>query len=233
MKSLLISGMVLGLSAGLSPGPMLTLVVSQTLRYGIREGVKVALAPLLTDIPIVMACGLFLYLFADMARALGVISIFGGLYLFYLGLKSLWFKDTDLQEDVDPKSLKKGLMINFLNPAPYLFWTSIGGHETDHSDQVTDLAVALFLFAPPAAKEEFADIVFDVVWFVIVLVSAAAFIFPFYVLLVGSKIVVAIVSGRSRNLLKSRHYRMILRILGLVLIGFGVLFLRDGINTLR
>lgn len=202
MKSLLISGMVLGLSAGLSPGPMLTLVVSQTLRYGIREGVKVALAPLLTDIPIVMACVLFLYLFADMARALGVISIFGGLYLFYLGLKSLWFKDTDLQEDVDPKSLKKGLMINFLNPAPYLFWTSIGG--------------PLVLKASSTS-----------------FVSAAAFIFPFYVLLVGSKIVVAIVSGRSRNLLKSRHYRMILRILGLVLIGFGVLFLRDGINTLR
>lgn len=202
MKSLLISGMVLGLSAGLSPGPMLTLVVSQTLRYGIREGVKVALAPLLTDIPIVMACVLFLYLFADMARALGVISIFGGLYLFYLGLKSLWFKDTDLQEDVDPKSLKKGLMINFLNPAPYLFWTSIGG--------------PLVLKASSTS-----------------FVSAAAFIFPFYMLLVGSKIVVAIVSGRSRNLLKSRHYRMILRILGLVLIGFGVLFLRDGINTLR
>lgn len=202
MKSLLISGMVLGLSAGLSPGPMLTLVVSQTLRYGIREGVKVALAPLLTDIPIVMACVLFLYLFADMARALGVISIFGGLYLFYLGLKSLWFKDADLQEDVDPKSLKKGLMINFLNPAPYLFWTSIGG--------------PLVLKASSTS-----------------FVSAAAFIFPFYVLLVGSKIVVAIVSGRSRNLLKSRHYRMILRILGLVLIGFGVLFLRDGINTLR
>lgn len=202
MKSLLISGMVLGLSAGLSPGPMLTLVVSQTLRYGIREGVKVALAPLLTDIPIVMACGLFLYLFADMARALGVISIFGGLYLFYLGLKSLWFKDADLQEDVDPKSLKKGLMINFLNPAPYLFWTSIGG--------------PLVLKASSTS-----------------FVSAAAFIFPFYMLLVGSKIVVAIVSGRSRNLLKSRHYRMILRILGLVLIGFGVVFLRDGINTLR
>jgi threonine/homoserine/homoserine lactone efflux protein len=202
MKSLLISGMVLGLSAGLSPGPMLTLVVSQTLRYGVREGVKVAFAPLVTDIPIVMACLLFLYIFADMALALGVISIFGGLYLFYLGLKSIGFKDTGVQEDVDPKSLKKGLMINFLNPAPYLFWTSIGG--------------------PLVLKASSTSVV-----------SSAAFIFPFYVLLVGSKIVVAIVSGRSRNLMKSRHYRVILRILGLTLIGFGVIFLRDGINYLR
>ena len=60
MNSLLMSGMLLGLSAGLSPGPMLTLVVSQTLRHGIQEGVKVAFAPLLTDTPIVIACLLFL-----------------------------------------------------------------------------------------------------------------------------------------------------------------------------
>ena len=201
MKSLFISGMILGLSAGLSPGPMLTLVISQTLKHGIREGVKVALAPLLTDTPIVIACLLFLSVFSDMAPALGVISMFGGLYLFYLGLNSVRFKTVNLQEDVDPKSLKKGLMVNFLNPSPYMFWTSIGG--------------PLVLKASSTS-----------------LVSAAAFIFPFYVLLVGSKIVIAIVSGRSRNLLKSRHYKMIIRLLGLVLIGFGVLFLRDGLNYL-
>lgn len=201
MKSLLITGMVLGLSAGLSPGPMLTLVISQTLRHGIREGVKVALAPLLTDTPIVLACLLFLSVFSDMRPALGVISMFGGFYLFYLGLNSIRFKTVDFQEDVDPKSLKKGLMVNFLNPSPYMFWVSIGG--------------------PLVIKTSSTS-----------LVAAAAFVIPFYVLLVGSKIVVAIVSGRSRNLLKSRHYTIILRILGLVLMGFGVMFLRDGLRYL-
>ena len=201
MKSLLITGMVLGLSAGLSPGPMLTLVISQTLRHGIREGVKVALAPLLTDTPIVLACLLFLSVFSDMRPALGVISMFGGFYLFYLGLNSIRFKTVDFQEDVDPKSLKKGLMVNFLNPSPYMFWVSIGG--------------------PLVIKTSSTS-----------LVAAAAFVIPFYLLLVGSKIVVAIVSGRSRNLLKSRHYTIILRILGLVLMGFGVMFLKDGLRYL-
>lgn len=201
MKSLLITGMVLGLSAGLSPGPMLTLVISQTLKHGIREGVKVALAPLLTDTPIVMACLLFLSVFSDMRPALGIISMFGGFYLFYLGLSSIRFKTVSLQEDVDPKSLKKGLMVNFLNPSPYMFWASIGG--------------PLVLKASSTS-----------------LAAAAVFVIPFYVLLVGSKIVVAIISGRSRNLLKSRHYTIILRILGLVLMGFGVLFLRDGLRYL-
>jgi threonine/homoserine/homoserine lactone efflux protein len=202
MKSLMISGMVLGLSAGLSPGPMLTLVISQTLRHGVREGVKVALAPLLTDTPIVIACLLFLSVFSDMAPALGVISIFGGIYLFYLGINGLRFKGAGLEEEgVDPKSLKRGLMVNFLNPSPYMFWVSIGG--------------PLVLKASSTS-----------------LVSAAAFILPFYVLLVGSKIVVAVVSGRSRNLMKSRYYKIVIRILGLALIGFGVLFLRDGVKYL-
>ncbi|MBT4876955.1 MAG: LysE family translocator, partial [Desulfobacula sp.] len=39
-------GMVLGLSAGLAPGPLLTLVISETLLHDIRAGIKVAMAPL-------------------------------------------------------------------------------------------------------------------------------------------------------------------------------------------
>ncbi len=53
--SLLFSGVVFGLSGGLSPGPLLTLVVSETLKHGIKEGVKVSIAPLITDPPIVIA----------------------------------------------------------------------------------------------------------------------------------------------------------------------------------
>jgi threonine/homoserine/homoserine lactone efflux protein len=48
------SGVLLGLSAGLSPGPMLALVLAQTLRRGPREGCKIALTPLVTDPPIIL-----------------------------------------------------------------------------------------------------------------------------------------------------------------------------------
>ena len=49
------SGLILGLAAGVSPGPLLTLIVQQTVRHGVREGVKVAAVPLITDVPIVAA----------------------------------------------------------------------------------------------------------------------------------------------------------------------------------
>jgi len=51
----LFTGLMLGLTAGVAPGPLLTLVVSQTLRYGVREGIKIAIAPIFTDLPIILA----------------------------------------------------------------------------------------------------------------------------------------------------------------------------------
>jgi len=202
MKALLISGIILGLSAGISPGPMLTLVISQTLRHGIREGIKVACAPLLTDVPIIFVCLLILSVFADMTRAMGIVALIGGIYLFYLGISSFRYKGENMETSkVDPQSLKKGLMINFLNPSPYMFWTSIGG--------------PLVLKASSNS-----------------LVSAVVFILPFYALLVGSKVAIAVISGKSRNFLKSSHYHLVIRLLGLVLIGFSFLFWRDGLRYL-
>ncbi len=54
MIPILIIGTVLGLSAGFAPGPLLTLVISETLQSEIRSGVKVALAPIITDVPIIV-----------------------------------------------------------------------------------------------------------------------------------------------------------------------------------
>ncbi len=202
METLLISGIILGLSAGLSPGPMLTLVITQTLQHGIREGIKVACAPLVTDVPIIIVCLVILSAFADMNLVLGILALIGGVYLFYLGISGFRFTGEELEvAELKPQSLKKGVMINFLNPSPYLFWTSIGG--------------------PLVLKTSSSS-----------LISAMVFILPFYVLLVGSKVVIAIISGKSKNLLSSTHYRLIIRFLGLVLIGFGILFWRDGIRYL-
>jgi len=47
-------GLILGLSAGFAPGPLLTLVISETLQYDLKAGVKVALAPIITDLPIII-----------------------------------------------------------------------------------------------------------------------------------------------------------------------------------
>ena len=40
-SAIVLSGLVVGLSAGASPGPLLSLVISETLNHGTRAGTKV------------------------------------------------------------------------------------------------------------------------------------------------------------------------------------------------
>jgi threonine/homoserine/homoserine lactone efflux protein len=61
---------------------------------------------------------------------------------------------------------------------------------------------------------------------------AAAFLFGFYLLLVGSKVGVALMAGRSRDLLAGRAYRVVMRVLAVLLGFFAVLLFREGLKLL-
>ena len=199
----LFSGIVFGLSGGLTPGPLLTLVVSETLRHGIKEGIKISIAPLLTDLPIVFTTIFILSRLSDMLPVLGVISLFGGAFLVYLGYESISFKGADIDvKDVKPQSIKKGVIANFLNPNPYMFWFTIG--------------------APMVIKALNHSIF-----------SASFFILFFYLLLVGSKVFVSVVIGKSRFFLKSNNYVYTINFLGIILILFAIFFLRDSLKYFR
>jgi threonine/homoserine/homoserine lactone efflux protein len=198
----LVSGIVFGLSGGLTPGPLLTLVISETLKHGIREGIKISLAPLVTDLPIILVAVFLLSRLANIHFILGLISICGAAFLVYLGFESISFRGAELSAvSVNPQSLKKGIVANFLNPSPYLFWLSIG--------------------APMVIKA--ADVS---------LLAAIFFIAGFYILLVGSKVIVAVLLGRSRQFLKSNRYIYTIRLLGVALLFFALIFLRDGLDYL-
>ena len=62
----------------------MVLGISQTLKHGIREGAKVAVAPLITDLPMILVSLLVLTRLTDFRLVLGVISIIGGLFVAYL-----------------------------------------------------------------------------------------------------------------------------------------------------
>ena len=197
--SYLLPGLALGLSAGISPGPLLTLVMTQTLKHGAREGVKVSMAPLLTDLPIIIVVLFILDRLTHIAPVLGAISLFGAGYLIYLGYESLVFKGGMPSDQAEAAhSISKGFVDNFLNPSPYMFLFSFVG----------PLVLKAFNLSP---------------------LAAALFMVPFYSLLVGAKCVVAIAAGRSRYFLKSRSYVYTVRLLGLVLCLFGLMFIKDAL----
>ncbi|MFC1883183.1 LysE family translocator [Thermodesulfobacteriota bacterium] len=202
MLSYLTMGTLLGLSAGFAPGPLLTLVISETLNYGMRAGIKVALAPILTDLPIIVLTLAILAKLSGFEMVLGIISFLGAVFVLYMGYESFRTKGMDISPEAPVShSFKKGIVVNFLNPHPYLFWFSVG----------TPLMLK-------AMDESF--------------LSATAFIICFYVFLVGSKIVLAVIIGKSRAFLKGRIYIFIMRLLGLALFAFAVVLFRDGLRFL-
>jgi threonine/homoserine/homoserine lactone efflux protein len=78
MISYLTIGTLLGLSAGFTPGPLLTLVISETLQHDAKAGVKVALAPIATDLPIIILTVFILGRLSNFQAILGAISLAGG-----------------------------------------------------------------------------------------------------------------------------------------------------------
>ena len=200
--SLLVTGALLGLSGGLSPGPLLMLVISETLKHGTGSGIRVALAPLITDAPILVLAVAVVSRLQEAHFILGLICLGGAAFLVVLGYESVVFKGAEFEiDDKHPQSFKKGIIANILNPSPYLFWLTVG--------------------APIVIKAARAGAPGPVL-----------FVSGLYLLLVGSKVVVAVLTGKSRRFLNSRGYVYTIRILGIVLLLFAALFLRDGLQFL-
>jgi threonine/homoserine/homoserine lactone efflux protein len=202
MMTALATGVLLGLSAGLAPGPLLALVLAQTLRHGAREGCKIALTPLVTDAPIIVLALFVATRLAKVHSWLGMVSIAGGAFVLYLAWDC--FRSVRVRVEAPaahPGSWFKGILTNLLNPHPWFFWLTVGAATLGKAMAQSWLA-------------------------------ALAFLAGFYLLLVGSNVTVALLAGRSRNLLAGRPYKLLLRVLGALLALFALLLFREGLKHL-
>ncbi len=202
MLEAILSGSLLGLSAGFSPGPLLVLVISITLRHSMAEGLKASLAPLITDLPIVILALWLMSLLRGSGIWLGVISLAGALFVIYLGVGTLQIKGIEEpQKDDKPHSIRKAALVNFLSPHPYLFWFTVG--------------------APQVVKLSAID------WS-----HGGGFIFCFYLCLVGSKMLTTLLFDKARAFLAGKPYLYAMRILGSLLIVFGLIMIKEALELL-
>jgi uncharacterized membrane protein YdcZ (DUF606 family) len=63
--------------------------------------------------------------------------------------------------------------------------------------------------------------------------QAVYFLIGFYLLLISSKMLLAIISEKSRKFMQSRVYVSVMRVLGLVLLVFAAILLKDGLAYLK
>lgn len=121
----LLLGLSLGLGAGLAPGPLLALVLGATAERGFAAGARIACAPLLSDVPIIVLCVLVLGQLPD--AALGALGVAGGLFVVHLGIDALRRRGHEARTTTAAGDLRRGALVNALSPHPWLFWLGAGG----------------------------------------------------------------------------------------------------------
>ena len=123
-------GAALGLSAAASPGPFQAYLINQSVRLGWRKVLPASLAPLISDGPII-----FLVTFALTflnAAFLRWLQIAGSLFVIYLGWRAYRsFREFQRSVEQSPSdgghSLPQAVLMNFLNPNPWIFWSVFAG----------------------------------------------------------------------------------------------------------
>jgi threonine/homoserine/homoserine lactone efflux protein len=194
----LLAGISLGFAAGISPGPLLTLVITRTLERGLGAGLRVAVAPLLTDLLIIVVAVAFFAVLPPLLES--ILTVAGAIFVLYLAWEILRDARHAQLTTAAPAAgaasadLWRGMLVNFLSPHPWLFWIGVAAPLLTSAWQTSTWA-------------------------------ALGFLAGFYALLVGSKVLVALGVASGRRFLDDAWYRRLLIASGLLLAFFGIALL--------
>ena len=190
------AGIALGLFEGIRPGPLLTMVIRETLTGGWYAGARAASAPIFTDGPLIIVSIFLSGWIAEQPSILFVISLLGAGFLVWFGIDCFRIEppDQDIAQEEVTGSFRRGVMTNLLNPNVYVFWFLIGGP----------------LMASAADEEPLAPV---------------AYALSFLVTIIIVKMAIALIFDRTRGSMSPRAYKIALGICGLGMIGFSAGFL--------
>ena len=127
----LLQGLGYGGAAAAQPGPFQAYLLSQTLKNGLRRTLVAALAPLLSDGPIVLLVLLVLTQMPDWF--VSALRFAGGFFLIYLAYKAYRSATVAAETAVslppseNRQSIREAALMNMLSPNAYIFWSTIAG----------------------------------------------------------------------------------------------------------
>jgi len=196
-------GASLGLSAGIIPGPLVSVIVAQTLKHCFKEGLKIIFSIPLVDIVRVPVTLLLLSSIAiEGSITMGWLYLIGAAYLFKLGYENFFYTgDFKLNKDAKPQSFVKGAAVLLLNPGSHLFWFALAGPAI-----ITGYAVSIWL--------------------------PIAFLAGFYFAFMGINFVYLALTSKAGWFFKSNIYKYTLKALGLTLVGFAILYMKNALAVI-
>lgn len=195
VMGLAIAGIALGIVEGIKPGPLLTIVIRETLSGGFKAGVRAASAPIFTDGPLIILSIFVAGWISTQPLIFCGISLVGAIFLTRMGLECFSPEITDIDSDeVDiSRSFKRGVITNLFNPNVYVFWFLVGGP----------------IMATAADTEPLAPV---------------AYAISFLVSIVSVKITIAYFFSKAQVNLSSSNYQLSLRICGVAMLLFAISF---------
>jgi threonine/homoserine/homoserine lactone efflux protein len=123
----------LGIMATVMPGPQQAFAINSALATGWRKSLILGIAPFLADLPVIVM--VFLVLRGLPPDFLRGIQILGGLFLLYLAYTA--FRSYRAGTAIDSgthagsvssqRLLQRAILMNWLSPSPYVFWSSVHG----------------------------------------------------------------------------------------------------------
>jgi len=197
----IIQGIGYGFAAAVQPGPFQTYIISQTLTRGWKRTLPAALAPLISDGPIIALCLLVLSQIPLWFQK--VLYIAGGIFILYLayGAYKSW-KNFDPKisfvESKPQQSALKAALTNALSPSPYIYWSLVTG---------------------PILMRGWRETPFH----------GIGFLAGFYITIVSSLIAIILVFGTAQKL-GPKVNRILLGISAMALFCFGIYQLWQGIQ---
>ena len=185
------AGIALGIMEGIRPGPLLTMVIRETLTGGWSAGARAAAAPIFTDGPLIVVSVLLSGWVAKQPTLLFMISVLGAGFLVWFGVDCFRIEppDPDIGQQEVTGSFRRGVITNLLNPNVYVFWFLIGGP----------------LMASAADEEPLAPV---------------AYALSFLISIIIVKMSIAYFFDRTRGSLSPKAYRVALGICGFGMLAF-------------
>ncbi|MBN2044300.1 MAG: LysE family transporter [Anaerolineales bacterium] len=129
MLEYLLLGGGFAFAAAIQPGPLQAFLLASVTRLGWQRTLPAALAPVVSDGPIILGV-IFLLRWLPEGWT-GWLRAAGGVFLLYLALISFrqWQRppEDDREDQKPPRTLLQAVVVNLLNPAPYLGWSLVLG----------------------------------------------------------------------------------------------------------
>jgi threonine/homoserine/homoserine lactone efflux protein len=199
-----LQGAALGVTAAATPGPFQTFLISETLKGGWRQSLPVAFAPLLSDLPIILVSLFLLDQLPD--NFLRIISIIGGIFVLYLACSS-WREWRAGPINLSVSDIENKFGVGLLKGLVMNFLSP--GPYIFWLLVTGPILLTALRYSP---------------------LNAAAFLFGFYGVFIGSLIILVVIFDQTRRL--GAQVVHILLFLSIVILGiFGFILLRQGINS--